>query len=40
LTRPKPPISFWVAGETIQKLIGGFGRVKYGRPLFHPDAGS
>jgi tungstate transport system substrate-binding protein len=32
--------SSWITSAPTQKLIGAFGRAKYGRALFHPDAGS
>jgi tungstate transport system substrate-binding protein len=32
--------SNWITSAPTQKLIGAFGRAKYGRALFHPDAGS
>jgi tungstate transport system substrate-binding protein len=32
--------SNWIVSPATQKLIGGFGRAKYGQPLFHPDAAS
>jgi tungstate transport system substrate-binding protein len=31
--------SAWITSPATQRLIGGFGRAKYGRALFHPDAG-
>ena len=30
--------SAWITSPATQRLIGAFGRAKYGRPLFHPDA--
>jgi tungstate transport system substrate-binding protein len=32
--------SNWITSASTQRLIGGFGRAKYGRPLFRPDAGT
>lgn len=32
--------SSWIVSPSTQRLIGAFGRAKYGRPLFHPDAAS
>jgi tungstate transport system substrate-binding protein len=32
--------SAWITSPPAQRLIGAFGRTKYGRALFHPDAGS
>ena len=32
--------SNWITSPSTQKLIGVFGRAKYGRALFHPDAAS
>jgi tungstate transport system substrate-binding protein len=32
--------SAWITSPRAQRLIGGFGRAKYGRALFHPDAGT
>jgi tungstate transport system substrate-binding protein len=30
--------SAWITSPSTQRLIGGFGREKYGQALFHPDA--
>jgi tungstate transport system substrate-binding protein len=32
--------SNWITSPSTQRVIGAFGRQKYGRALFHPDAGS
>jgi tungstate transport system substrate-binding protein len=32
--------SAWITSPPAQRLIGAFGRARYGRALFHPDAGS
>jgi tungstate transport system substrate-binding protein len=32
--------SAWITSPPAQRLIGAFGRAKYGRALFHPDAGT
>jgi tungstate transport system substrate-binding protein len=32
--------SAWITSPSTQRMIGAFGRTKYGRALFHPDAGS
>jgi tungstate transport system substrate-binding protein len=32
--------SNWITSPPTQRLIGAFGRAKYGRALFHPDAAS
>jgi tungstate transport system substrate-binding protein len=32
--------SNWITSAAAQRLIGSFGRAKYGRALFHPDAGT
>jgi tungstate transport system substrate-binding protein len=32
--------SAWITSPSAQRLIGGFGRARYGRALFHPDAAS
>ena len=32
--------SNWITSPSTQRVIGAFGREKYGRALFHPDAGS
>jgi tungstate transport system substrate-binding protein len=32
--------SNWITSPSTQRVIGAFGRAKYGRALFHPDAGS
>ena len=32
--------SNWIISAPTQKLIGGFGRRRYGQALFHPDAGT
>jgi tungstate transport system substrate-binding protein len=32
--------SNWITSPSAQRLIGWFGQAKYGRALFHPDAGS
>jgi len=33
-------LSDWVTSAPTQKLIGGFGKSRYGQALFHPDAGA